>query len=141
MVLPRIYDSHIKGFLWNLSIHHSTWVYQIRLHKKMHLRTEMLHSLCVREERVSVLLTCAIEKLNLTCPFWLRIIITYTAVIQGANNRMDPPTQYASFITFFLRFLELFICQYVKINKTKLLSISFECSVVKLMLSRVQSGS
>ena len=54
---------------------------------------------------------------------------------------MDPPTQFASFIVFFIRFLEIFSCHHVKPNKTKLFGISWECSVVKIMLSRVHYGS
>ena len=47
-----------------------------------------------------------------------------------------PPTQFPSFITFFLRFLKIFIFQYVEPNKTKLFSILLEFSVVKLMYQR-----
>ena len=62
-------------------------------------------------------------------------------VLQGESYVMDPPTQFASFITFFMRFLEIFSCHNVKPNKTKLFGISWECSVVKIMLSRVHYGS
>ena len=36
--------------------------------------------------------------------------------LQGANKRMDAPILSTSFITFFLRFLEIFSCQQVKSN-------------------------
>ena len=52
-----------------------------------------------------------------------------------------PPTQFASYITFFLRFVENFSWQHVKLNKNKLFSLSLEYSGVKLMLSKVHFGS
>ena len=52
-----------------------------------------------------------------------------------------PPNQFASFITFFLRFFKISSCQHVNTNKTKLFSISWKCSVVKLISSGVHFGS
>ena len=63
------------------------------------------------------------------------ITIRYCNSYTGCEQKNRPPTKFASSIIFFLTFLKIFSCHWVKLYKTKFFVLSWEDSVVNFMLS------